>query len=173
MGCQNSVFIGDNLTFSICCHDPDTGVLSDASSNLYRVYEDETATPILTGTLAKLDDANTTGFYTELIACTAANGFEHGKSYTIYIEATVDSDKGGISYGFQAVDRDDLLKRDMSDVSGESARSPLNALRWLRNKWTVAGTTLSVKKEDDSTEAWNSQVAGSSTANPIISSDPS
>jgi len=48
-----------------------------------------------------LDDANTDGFYTELIACTAANGFESGKTYTVYIEATVDSDKGGISYAFK------------------------------------------------------------------------
>ena len=101
MGCPSEVYIGDNLTFSICCHDPDTGVLTDATSTLYYVYEDETAADILTGTLAKLDDANTTGFYTETIACTAANGFEVGKTYTIYIEATVDSDKGGICYSFK------------------------------------------------------------------------
>ena len=104
MGCQSEVAIGDNLTFSITCHDPDTGVLTDATgSPAYRLYEDETATPILTGSLAKLDDANTTGFYTELVACTAANGFEAGKSYTVYITATVDSDEGGITYGFKAV----------------------------------------------------------------------
>ena len=89
------------MTFSICTHDPDTGVLSDATSTLYYVYEDETAADILTGTLAKLDDAATTGFYTETIACTVANGFEVGKTYTVYIEATVDSDKGGICYSFK------------------------------------------------------------------------
>ena len=105
MGCQSEVEVGDNLVFSIACHDPDTGVLTDAdSAPIYRVYEDETATPILTGTMTKLDDANTTGFYTELIACTTANGFENGKTYTIYIEATVDSDKGGICYGVRAYD---------------------------------------------------------------------
>lgn len=103
MGCQAEVAVGDNLTFSITTHDPDTGVLTDASANpAYRIYEDETATPILTGTMAVLDTANTTGFYTEQIACTAANGFEIGKSYTIYIEATVDGDKGGIAYTFKA-----------------------------------------------------------------------
>ena len=103
MGCQSEVDVGDNLTFSITTHDPDTGVLTDAdSAPSYRVYEDETATPILTGNMAKLDDANTTGFYTELIACTAANGFESGKSYTIYIEATVDSDTGGLAFAFKA-----------------------------------------------------------------------
>jgi len=103
MGCQTEVAIGDNLTFSICAHDPDTGGLTDADSEpTYRVYEDETATPILTGTLTILDDANTTGFYTELIACTAANGFEAGKSYTIYIQATVDGDTGGVAFSFVA-----------------------------------------------------------------------
>ena len=104
MGCQSEVVLEDNLTFSVCTHDPDTGVLTDADGvPTYRLYEDETATPILTGSMAKLDDANTTGFYTELIACTAANGFESGKSYTIYIIATVDSDQGGISYAFKVM----------------------------------------------------------------------
>jgi len=104
MGCPSEVEIGDNLVFSIVTHDPDTGVLTDADAAPdYRVYEDETATAILTGSLAKLDDANTTGFYTELIACTAANGFEAGKTYTVYIEATVDGDTGGIAYAFKAV----------------------------------------------------------------------
>jgi len=104
MGCPSHVVIGDNLVFSITCHDADTGVLTDAdSAPAYRVYEDETATAILTGTMAKLDDGNTTGFYPELIACTTAAGFEEGKSYTIYIEATVDSDTGGICYGFKAI----------------------------------------------------------------------
>jgi len=104
MGCPSFVIIGKNLTFSITTHDPDTGVLTDAdSAPTYRIYEDETATAILNGSMAILDTSNTTGFYTELIACTVANGFEFGKSYTIYIEATVDSDKGGISYAFTAI----------------------------------------------------------------------
>jgi hypothetical protein len=101
MGCQAAVVLGNKLTFSICTHDPDTGVLTDAdAAPAYRIYEDETATAILTGTMAKLDDANTTGFYTEQVTCSAANGFETGKSYTVYITATVDSDTGGIPYGF-------------------------------------------------------------------------
>lgn len=105
MGCPTEVYIGDNLVFSICTHDPDTGVLTDAdAAPSYRVYEDETGVAILTGTMAKLDDAGTTGFYTEQIACTAANGFEDRRSYTIYVQATVDTDTGGISYGFRATD---------------------------------------------------------------------
>lgn len=103
MGCPSEVVIGEDLVFSICTHDPDTAQVNDAdSAPSYRVYEDETVPAILTGNMAKLDDANTTGFYTELIACTAANGFENGKTYSIYIEAMVDTVPGAISYAFKA-----------------------------------------------------------------------
>jgi len=104
MGCQSEVWLGQYFTFSVCTHDPDTGELTDAdAAPTYRIYEDETAVAILTGNMAILDNANTTGFYTERIACTAANGFEHGSTYTIYIEATVDGDTGGICYAFRAM----------------------------------------------------------------------
>jgi len=94
--------IDDYLTFSCNTHDPDTGVATDAASApTYRIYEDETASAILTGSTAKLDDGNTTGFYTEQIQLTAANGLEKGKSYTIYIAATVDTDTGTMSHNFQ------------------------------------------------------------------------
>jgi len=105
MGCPVSVDIGDNLVFSVTTHDPQTGVLTDADVDpVYRLYEDETAVPILTGNLSKLDDVNTTGFYTEQVACTPVNGFEDGKTYTIYITATVGGDTGGICYAFKAVE---------------------------------------------------------------------
>jgi hypothetical protein len=102
MGCPSEVNLTENVTFSITTHDPDTGVLTDADAvPNYRIYEDDTATAILTGDMAKLDDSNTTGFYVKKIAATTANGFNAGKNYTVYIEATVDSDKGGMTYGFR------------------------------------------------------------------------
>jgi hypothetical protein len=67
---------------------------------------------------------------------------------------------------------DALLNRDMSEVSDTNARSPLNALRFLRNKWSLSGTTLSVKKEDDATEAWSAVVTAAPGADPISGSDP-
>lgn len=94
--------IDDNLTFPCNTHSPTTGAGTDADSvPSYRVYEDETGTPLLTGSMAKLDDANTVGFYSEQIALSAANGFEKGKSYTIYISATVSSVTGTMSHSFQ------------------------------------------------------------------------
>lgn len=105
MGCPSDVYLEGNLPFSIRTHDADTGAVTDASSPpTYRVYESDTAVPILTGTMAKLDDANTTGLYVAVIACTAANGFEVDKGYTVAIDATVDGVTGGISYGFNVKD---------------------------------------------------------------------
>lgn len=67
---------------------------------------------------------------------------------------------------------DAVLKRDMSAVSGESSRSLLNALRFLRNKWTISAGTLTVYKEDDSTSAWTGSVTGTAGADPITTVDP-
>jgi len=124
-----NVVLGDDFTFGICTHNADTGILTDADSlPAYRVYEEETATPILTGTMSKLDDSNTTGFYTELIACTTANGFEDGKTYVIYITATVAGDTGGAVIGIVIA----------IDVWESSART-------LTSSSTAPGTGLSAQ----------------------------
>ncbi len=94
--------IDDNLTFAVNTHTPSTGAATDADAvPAYRVYEDETATPIVTGNMALLDSANTAGFYSEQIALSAANGFEKGKSYNIYVSAAVGGTTGTISHDFQ------------------------------------------------------------------------
>lgn len=67
---------------------------------------------------------------------------------------------------------DALLNRDMSAVSDTTARSPLNALRLLRNKWTSSGGTLTVTKEDDTTSAWTATLTGDAAADPVVGSDP-
>lgn len=67
---------------------------------------------------------------------------------------------------------DALLKRDMSAVTGEAARSPLNALRFLRNKWTLVSTLLTVTKEDDTATAWTATVGTTAGVNPVTSTDP-
>lgn len=67
---------------------------------------------------------------------------------------------------------DALLNRDMSAVSDTNARSPLNALRAIRNKTSISGSTLTVTKEDDSTSAWTAAVTSDAAADPIIGVDP-
>lgn len=94
--------VDDLLTFPANTHRFDTGAGTDADAAPdYRVYEDETGTAILTGSMAKLDDANTVGFYTEQITLSAANGFEKGKCYTIYVTATVNSVAATMAHTFQ------------------------------------------------------------------------
>ena len=63
------------------------------------------------------------------------------------------------------------LKYDFDGITGEAARSQLNAMRALRNKITLTGTALSVKKEDDSTEAW-AATATLAARNPVTEVDP-
>lgn len=94
--------IDDLLTFAVNTHLGSTGAAIDADAVPdYRVYEGETATPILTGSMALLDSTNTEGFYTEELTLSAANGFENGKSYNIYISATVNSIEGTLTHNFQ------------------------------------------------------------------------
>jgi hypothetical protein len=66
---------------------------------------------------------------------------------------------------------DELLKRDMAAVTGEASRSLLNAIRFIRNKWTIAGGVLTVFKEDDSTSAWTG-AATQTAGNPVSEIDP-
>lgn len=137
MGCPSIAVIGQNLTFTIDTHEPSTGAVTDATgSPSYRIYEDETAVPILTGSLAKLDDANTTGFYSEQIAVTAANGFEVNKTYTIRCQALV-SETGALSFGFYVIA--DLWNKDSSETY-DARTDSLEALRDILINNAVAGS---------------------------------
>lgn len=68
---------------------------------------------------------------------------------------------------------DAILKRNFASVTGESARSVLNALRKLINKWDTTTTAgkLTVFKEDDSTTAYTQDISTDATADPIVSLD--
>jgi len=86
-----------------------------------------------------------------------------------------------ISSGFQVwrVDAnraaDAVLDRDMSvgtDSGSPTVRTVRQAFRYLRNKWVLAGTALSVKKENDSTESWSSTMTTDVAAVPVVGSDP-
>ena len=67
---------------------------------------------------------------------------------------------------------DAILNRDFSSVSDTNARTALNALRFLRNKYSISGTTLTVTKEDDTTSAWTSVLTTNAAADPVTGSDP-
>src|SRR3990170_8703456 len=82
--------IDDVYTFTLSVNGSSGAVDADSVPS-YRVYEDETGTAILTGSMAKLDDAGTTGFYSEQLTLSAANGLEKGKSYNVIMCAAVSS----------------------------------------------------------------------------------
>lgn len=70
---------------------------------------------------------------------------------------------------------DALLDRNMAtgvDSGSASVRTVRQALRFLRNKWSVAGSTLTVTKEDDTATSWTSALTGTPGADPVTASDP-
>lgn len=142
--------IDDNLTFTVVTHTPATGAVTDADSPpTYRIYEDETSAAILNGSMAKLDDANTTGHYSEQIALSAGNGLEKGRSYNIYIEATVGGIAGSTTKSFQIeaeVDANVVSDSQLSDIlallDNRMAINKATSELWLYN---VAGDTV-IKK---------------------------
>lgn len=93
------------------------------------------------------------------------------------VTVTTNSDKTGyaLTSGERTSVADALLDRDMSvgtDSGSSTVRTMRNALRFLRNKWSISGTTLTVTKEDDTTSAWTSALVATPGANPITASDP-
>jgi len=93
-----------------------------------------------------------------------------GADPTDLVRQVVEDLPGAATYATTCADA--LLKRDWTAVSGEAARSALNALRHIRNKWSISGTTKTVCKEDDSTTAWTSTVSTDGSAVPIVGDDP-
>lgn len=95
-------------------------------------------------------------------------------SVTSGVTVTTNNDKTGyaLTSGERTSIAEALLKLDFSTVTGEAARSALNALRALRNKTSIAAGTMTVTKEDDSTTAWTAAVTTDAAANPITVVDP-
>jgi hypothetical protein len=70
---------------------------------------------------------------------------------------------------------DAFLARDLGSGSGAGTlneRTVRAALRILRNKMSIASTTLTVTKEDDSTTAWTGVVTATAGADPVTGMDP-
>jgi hypothetical protein len=61
------------------------------------------------------------------------------------------------------------------NVAGGSSTGRTNgeAIAFLRNKWTVTSSVLTVFGVDDSTPLWTASVGTNAAAEPIVSSDPS
>ena len=82
--------IDDYVTLIATTHRFSSGAAYAPTSITYRVYEDATDVEIVADTAMTNFDTET-GFYLNRIQCTAALGYEAGKTYTALIKATVDS----------------------------------------------------------------------------------
>lgn len=127
-------------------------------------------------TVTNLTNAPTAGDFTATMKTSIGTAVAASAvaSVTAPVTAGTVSDKTGYALsasGNNAV-ADATLNRDMSAVSDTNARSPLNALRFLRNKWSIATGTLTVTKEDDTTSAWTGTVTTDAAALPITGEDP-
>jgi hypothetical protein len=77
-----------------------TGAATDAdAAPSWRVYEDDTATPVTTGSFSTLNAQ--IGFYVAAITLASAIGYEVGKSYAIRTQATVGGVIGADVHSFQ------------------------------------------------------------------------
>jgi hypothetical protein len=68
-----------------------------------------------------------------------------------------------------------FLDQDMStgtDSGTTSIRTVRQALRFLRNKWSVNSGSLTVCKEDDTTASWTASIGTTAGTTPITSVDP-
>jgi len=66
---------------------------------------------------------------------------------------------------------DSVLNRTLGG-GGSGGRTVASALRFLRNKWAISGTTLTVYAEDDSTPAWTATITSVASAAPVVGTDP-
>lgn len=116
----------ETVVLDFTTHNPSTGAAADADSTpTVEVFEDANDTPILTPTPTKRTAK--TGNYRVSVACTAANGFEAGKSYNVVVSATV----GGVT-GKAPIQRLLMRTRGVDDVlptSGYTAPPTAAAIR--------------------------------------------
>ena len=145
--------IDDYLTIPVNTHTPATGAATDADAvPSYRVYEDDTGTAIENGSLAKLDDANTTGFYVLRIQLDAATGYEAGKHYTVYVSATVGSIEGTLSHQFQ-IGAEVALHADW--INGGRLDLLIDAIKTITDAIPAAHSVLSGHLTDIKGTSWS------------------
>ncbi len=122
MSCPDTGILGENLTFSIQASDPAGSPVDTDSLPTYKIYENATDTEIVSGTMAKLDDSGTTGFYSETVALTAALGYERFKTYTIRVVAAIDSVAVVVPFSFLVYGESDTVTGATGDFLTTTAR---------------------------------------------------
>lgn len=126
--------------------------------------------------------ANTTNITAGVITTTTnlttnndKTGYSLVAGYDLAKTAAQAGDAMALTSGERNSTADALLNRDLStgsDSGSTTVRTTRQAMRFLRNKWSIAAGTLTVCKEDDVTASWTAAVSTDAAALPIISNDP-
>lgn len=87
---------------------------------------------------------------------------------------TTNNDKTGyaLTTGERTSIATSLLTLDLATITGEAARSVLNAIRAIRNRVAVGAGTMTVYEEDDTTAAWTAAITTDAAADPVTQIDP-
>lgn len=98
-----------------------------------------------------------------------------GADPTDLVRQVVEDLPGAATYATTCADA--LLDRRMdlgADTSANTTtgRTVRSALRAIRNKFSISGTTLTVFKEDDATTSHTTTLSTDGTAVPVVGSDP-
>lgn len=139
---------------------------------------DDLAYPTVTG--RSVDVAATGEVGLDFANVNAASAPTTLTNITVPTVTTVSGNVGGNLLGtLTTTERDAisdaLLNRNMgtgTDSGSPTVRTPRQALRALRNKVSITGSTLVVTKEDDSTPSWSASVTYDASAIPVTGVDP-
>ena len=132
MGIPNQLIIGQTFEFTAQA-ESGAGIAVDADAlPTFSIYENGTNTSIASGTMAKLDDSNTTGLYRGIVVATTANGFERYKTYNTYISAVI----AGVTYNMEG----STLALGGSDTI-ETTSGALTTLANFKEYAGITGTT--------------------------------
>ncbi len=152
----------------------DTDLIDDATSGLAKIATDVAAVLVDTGTTlqAEVDgiQADTEDIQTRLPA--ALVGGRIDASVGAMAANTLTAAALAADAGAEIADA--VLDRNMAtgtDSGSPTVRTPRQALRALRNKAGIAGGTLTVTKEDDTTTSWTAAVT-TAAGDPISEIDP-
>lgn len=181
---------GTSITISYQAWDTsaNVGKTGDVGNHTLRWVKDGTS-GATANSPAEVDSTNCPGLYKLVLTsgeCTCDFGTLHGKSSTANVSLmpiSVSFDNlpaspaaVGSAMTLTAGERnscaDALLARNIAGGSS-TGRIVTDALRFIRNKWSITAGTLTVCQEDDSTTAWTATVSTDASAVPIVGNDPS
>lgn len=193
---MNGVALGTGLTVNALTTNNDKTGYALSSAGVQAIWDALTSALTTVGSIGKLivDNLNATitsrmatyvqptGFLAATFPgtvasptnITAASGVALTAAYDLAKTAAQAGDAMALTSGERNSTADAFLNRDMStgtDSGSTTVRTVRQALRFLRNKWSIAGGTLTVTKEDDATSSWTAAIT-TTAGDPVSASDP-